>query len=279
MVVARRKMTNKKQTHEDLALYINKPTPALDEIKNKINKLLAAGVATFIPEACNALKQDWVPNMSNEVLKQNPALQGAMRNKILGSFAKERTIDGIWKESSIESCFEDFLRYPSFQESNKENSKKGREAIKYRKELESKGISEDFRKIIRKSPEPPKEILEQEEEQEEEPIATSAGGPYQTPEKELPSPEELYVQGGKAAEKLWTALTGKDRLIASQAVDVLLEHIKPTRKFRLRLFKGLDTARANHYQMVLIWLDKLIQDTLKDCLEINRERKTDEISK
>ena len=129
------------------------------------------------------------------------------------------------------------------------------------------------------------DFIEQEQERKEKDkedqsaTATSAGGPSQPQEKELLSPIKLYEKGVKSSEKLWTALTGKDRLIASDKIDVLLEHIKPTRKYRLRIFKGLDTARANHYQMVLVWLDKLIQDTLKDCLEINRERKTDEITK
>lgn len=135
----------------------------------------------------------------------------------------------------------------------------------------------NFQKGLENAPvENPK--VEYEENEEATTTATSLGGPTLQPEKETPTPIESYEQIVKAAEKFWTPMTGKDRLIASETVDVLIEHIKPSRKLRLRLFKGLDTARANHLTMVLIWLDKLIQDTLKDCLEINKER-SDEITK
>ncbi len=140
--------------------------------------------------------------------------------------------------------------------------------------IELQAQKPSIERLINKLPEPV--IIPEIQEEEEEPISVkSLGGVYQYPEKELPTPLELYERGVKSAEKLWTALTNKDRLIASDAVDVLIEHIKPTRQFRLRMFKGLDQARALHYQMVLIWLDKLIQDTLRDCLEMHKESKNE----
>lgn len=86
-------------------------------------------------------------------------------------------------------------------------------------------------------------------------------------DKEMPNPMTLYEHGVNHAAKLWKDLTGIDHLTAADTV----EHIKPTRDYRLRLFKGLGPMEANHLQRVLIWLDKMIQDTLKMTQE-GRER-------
>lgn len=253
-----------------------KPTPSLDKLLQEVHKLLAAGVATFIPKACQALRQDWVPSMSDTVLKQNPGLQEEMRNRILKAFAKEWNEDGVWRTSSIEAYFEDFLRYKENQDANKENSKKGREAIQYRKNLQASGIDQDFRKIIRKSPEPP---IEYEQEDEAEAIYAEGTGKIHEPEtKALPSPIALYEEGVKSSAKLWKALTSHD-LIAAPTVDYLVEHIKPTRDYRLRLFKGLDAERFAHYKMILLWMHELILDSLKTCNEINKENDKTEITR
>ena len=53
--------------------------------------------------------------------------------------------------------------------------------------------------------------------------------------------------------------------------DVFGDCIKPSRKFRQRLIKGLDDARAAHLHNSLVWLNQLINDTLEMMDEIEKE--------
>lgn len=279
-------MTIKKYQEPGFENIFNKPTPALDGIAHDVKKLLAAGVAKFIPEACRALKQDWIPDMKESVLKQNPALQEAMRDKLLDVFAKERSIDGVWSENSIEPNFEDFLLYAQYQEGN--STEKGKEAVrireakKYRRKLQEQHIDQNLDRIISKSPEPPKEAEE---------ITTTTEGSekfttgktttdYSPKDKELPEPNQLYEDGIKTFTKIFELLTGIDKkeITFSPNTDVFVEHIKPSRDFRLRLFKGIEPEQVIHYQRALMWVDKLIQDALKQGLDISRENK-EEITK
>jgi len=255
---------------DDIAAISNRPTPKLDALVKDVIKLLAAGVATFIPKACRALKDDWVPKMSDEVLKQNPALQQEMRNKIMRTFAKEYNPDGVWKQATIENYLEDFLTYRGYQEGNdSEKSKKAREAKAYQKNLERSGISKNLAQVCAKSGEPPKE----DEEEEEKSTSRAIGQSQSSSKKYQPTPQELYESGVTDAEKLWTDLTGLDDLITSEQTDPLIDFIKPTRQYRLRIFKGLDEQRSIHYQNCLIRLDMLIQDTLKMSQEISRDKR------
>jgi phage host-nuclease inhibitor protein Gam len=52
------KMKMKEDYGDDIAAISNKPTPKLDALVKEVNKLLATGLATFIPKACRALKDD-----------------------------------------------------------------------------------------------------------------------------------------------------------------------------------------------------------------------------
>lgn len=256
------KSDNNEQTEEEILLEeIDNDTQFegknYDEILAQIKRLKDISGKAFIPALCVAYKREHI-TLENVDIK----------NHVVTDCLEI----GLWTELTIEHYLPKWVTrtYPL-------NRKKFEDVSNSPEEQQSEQNAEVIVKTL--------DFIEQEQERKEKDKedqsaeATSAGGPSQPKEKELLSPIKLYEKGVKSSEKLWTALTGKDRLIASDKIDVLLEHIKPTRKYRLRIFKGLDTARANHYQMVLVWLDKLIQDTLKDCLEINRERKTDEITK
>jgi len=248
-------MTDTIQEHE---LQRKKSKRSYEEILDEARSISKKTIAVFIPELCQALK-DEDPELSNKEIQ----------DKVL------EDCEGIWVRTYIQHFWPDWIRNQEFLKrahagQKGKQARKSSLAFEQQREDSLKQVIKTFNRI----PEPV--ILPEEPEEEDNPIiSTEVVGITEPEEKELPTPLELYEHGVKSAEKLWTALTNKDKLIASDTIDVLIEHIKPTRQFRLRMFKGLDQARALHYQMVLIWLDKLIQDTLRDCLEMHKESKNE----
>ena len=65
-------------------------------------------------------------------------------------------------------------------------------------------------------------------------------------------------------------MTDKDTL-PTKMEDIFNERIKPSRKFRQRIIKGLDPARAAHFYNSLVWLKQLLDDTLQMMDEIQSE--------
>ncbi len=257
---------------QDFEIDTRKPTPRLDAIKNGVNKLLSATAATYIPESCDALRQDWFPSMTDEIMKKNPAVQEAIREKILDTYATERVYDGVWKESSIKVFLSPWLRYVEVQESHKSNQQKATEAAQQKAWNKfSKQVTEQKNRlnhIVEQLPEAPKEEAE---EQSEESETTGKATVYEPKPKELPTPLESYELGVRAIEKLWESLTNVDHTPGAKE-DVFNEYIKPSDKFRLRLWKGLDEGRAIHYHDLLVWTETVVKRTLDLWDEIQGEK-------
>ena len=95
-------------------------------------------------------------------------------------------------------------------------------------------------------------------------------GPAIPTEDEPATPQELYEDAIRAIAQLWTAMTNKDTL-PTKMEDVFNDCIKPSRKFRQRIIKGLDEARAAHFHNSLVWLGQLLDDTLQMMDEIQKE--------
>jgi hypothetical protein len=266
----KKKEKEKEKTKQDFDIDTTKPTPKLDAVKNRVNKLLSATAATYIPESSEALRQDWFPTMSGEVMKKNPAVQEAIKEKILDTYAVERTQDGVWKESYIGLYWTDWLKNPTIVETGSRNLEKAREAKSLRKFLTiAEEQKKTFDKVANSLPEAPKPTVE---EPEEETQAIGEGTIY-VPEKErLPTPIESYELGVRAIEKLWESLTNVDHTPGAKE-DVFNEYIKPSDKFRLRLWKGLDEARAIHYHDLLVWTETVVKRALDTWDEIQREKK------
>lgn len=260
-------MSNK--TKQDFDIDISKPTPRLDAIKNRVNKLLSATVASYIPESCDALRQDWFPNMSDEVMKKNPGIQEAIKEKILDIYAVERSHDGVWKESSISVYWRDWLKNPKMVESGGENLEKARDKRLLNKYLTNvQEQKKTFDKIANALPEAPKPI----EESDEQIQTTGDATIYEPKQKELPTPLESYELGVRGIEKLWESLTNADHIPGAKE-DVFNEYIKPSDKYRLRLWKGLDEARAIHYHDLLVWTETAVKRALDLWDELQREKK------
>jgi hypothetical protein len=169
-------------------------TKRFDAIGKKINKLLTATAGTFIPELAEALKDDWYPHLSYDIIKVNKDLQDEIRDKILSVYSYDWREGAPWANATIQNFFPDWLRNPTMQESNKENVKIASAAAAYQRKIgQQRAI---FEREIEKLPEVPKElapeptgrygILNEGQDQDEEesgPVERRRGGDRQAERK------------------------------------------------------------------------------------------------
>jgi hypothetical protein len=210
-----------------------------EEILEDLKRLNRVTAKAFIPALCVAYKRKHTDIENKEIKKQ---------------VLKDCLEIGFWSQSTIEHNFPKWVtnNYPltrkKFEEvSNSPEEKKNESNVE---------VFSETAKYIEKEQTQPELVI-----------------PSITLPSEGEGPIVLYEDAVRAAEKLWMTLTDEPRLNVTEEQDVLLDHIKPSRQHRLAILKGLDSYRARHYQMVLIWLEKLLQDTLKQCLEVAKEEK------
>ena len=241
-------------------------TRRYDAVSKKIYKLLTATAANYIPELAEALKDDWYPHLSVDIIKVHKGVQDEIRDKILDDYSHDRKSGAPWASETIMNFFPDWLRNPNTQVASVESIKLANAAKRYKANFEHQRGK--FEEVVEHLPQPPREIrpVIQEDEEDETETTYRHVSEDELPKKHEPEPFELYEDGLDGISKAWKALTGIDHL-PGQNEDVLLDYIKPTRKHRLRVFKGLDERTSNWYQWALVYMDKLIQDTLRMCKE------------
>ena len=110
-----------------------KSTKKYDVVAKKIRKLLSASAQTFIPELCEALKEDWFPEYTEEQIKQVKEARDNIRDKVMEDWSYEHggrySEDNIWSDMTIQFWFPDWLRDPVKQtQSAQEILCKAREA-------------------------------------------------------------------------------------------------------------------------------------------------------
>ena len=124
--------------------------------------------------------------------------------------------------------------------------------------------------IAQKSPEMPKELEENKGSSPAWYTATSMGV-YEKPPENPPSPLDIYGDTMRTYGRLWQDLAAKDELPTSN-IDLLVDVIKPTRKHRLRLLKGLGAPE----RAMLINNSVYVVELLKDLLQMDRDFRRDE---
>jgi hypothetical protein len=264
----RKKMSNKTKTKtqvEEFRINTDKPTPRYNKVKAKVNKLLGATLS-YIEEACTELRKDWVPTMTDEVLKKNPGVQMAIRDRIYDDFAKERSDNGVWKESSILLYFPDWLRYESQQEANKGNLEKAYEAKSLKKFLRSADQQKPILdRVAGKLEEPPKE----KEPEFEYPSSEWSLGPakYHKLGGDTKTPLTKLGDIRDGCRELFTALTEKEHMPALSE-DLENDFIKPTREYRKFIYELDEHEQAGLYNWLVI-----TQAAISDMLNILDEAK------
>lgn len=249
----------------------DKPTPHLDAVQNKVNKLLKATAASYIPEACEALRKDWNPTMPDAIFRQseNLALQKQYRQKILETFAVEyNPTDGVWAEHYIQMYWPKWLTNPK-QEEVAQKMQSAKEAKKVSNFIHfAQEQTKSLDKIAAKLPEPPKieasepVFVEQQEETE-----TQIEGTDEAEQKQF-TIQRMDGELKSAEHSLWCALTG-ERNLPNSRDDLINDHIKPTRQFRNNLFYELEsmgtlgTVSTNGHYKRLTQLRTLIDEALE----------------
>jgi hypothetical protein len=276
MKTTKLKPVNKEEM--DLEEITFKPTPNLDVVQNKVNKLLKATAASYISEACEALRKDWNPTMSDDVfrLPENLGLQKAYREKIIDTFVLDSLHpDGVWNESIFKLFWPKWLRNPIQEESTIPNREKAAQAIlekkvsKFQQQVQQQ--AKTFDKITEKLPEPPK-ILEPKEEEPgitttpEEP--TGSDEPFDDAERKQFTIQMYEDNLSKGEIYLWQGLTNK-KTWPKEDDDLINDYIKPTREFRSGLFHELNQQSdkiskmgVNYHYRHLQQLKAVIDDAL-----------------
>ncbi len=94
-----------------------KTTRRYDSVSKKVRKLLSATAQTFIPELCEALAKDWYPELELHQIKNDSNARNEIRNRMFMDWGDENKVlsDNLWKDSTINLYFPDWLRNPMRQ--------------------------------------------------------------------------------------------------------------------------------------------------------------------
>src|SRR5580765_34370 len=235
---------------------ITKPTKKYDAIATNVRKLLSASAQTFIPQLCDALREDWCPELSDEKIKSNLRLQKVIRNKIFNEWSKEGgySEDNIWKDITIQMCLPDWLRNPIKQtESQQEQLSRMRQA-KLEKRIslnpQQKNALEKFvtnlpkTVIIPKPKEPEEEQITEEFEEQMHGIGLGKYG--ESGKTYFGILQEIHEGANRCFKNL---CDGKP--MPSIDEDLLVDYIRPTREYRLGLAMEIDKSeRVNLHNLM-----------------------------
>lgn len=249
----------------------NRPTKNYDFVSNKVRKLLSATAQTFIPELCEALKNDWFPTMPEKELQKNKGIRDAIRDKILNEWSNEtiysHSQDNIWSDRTIKIFFPKWLRNPS------ENltMETAREAKINKKLL----ISEHEKKKIEQiAEELPQDVIVEEEEETptgltDETMHELGVAPYGETGR---STRDLTGDISLYAYKLFAALTNNNSP-PNTSDDLLVDYIRPSREFRRGLMLEVGSNRRAAIHNALHYASVAIEDMIEIIDEIDRKEK------
>lgn len=210
MVKRKMKITTKEEALKEIDYSKH---PNYDEVCRKMRKLLGSA-ENFIPDACEGLRQDWYPEVSQEQVKYDNEARKEIRNQIFNDWSKENG-DGYWSSIRIQICFPDWLKDPDRQspEYLEQHTKR---MTKASKEMRSQMNSFQeqrpaIERLIEKLPEPialPEEIPEpqllDEPEGSDEPLdaATIREISIHGHDTELTAAEQTILKALKSKEHL-----------------------------------------------------------------------------
>ena len=261
------KNINNQKQELDIGRITDKPTPKLDKIASDFYKILSATAAKFIPDACEALRQDWDVSLNALKNPNNKGLRDEMRERILDRFSKDREPRAIWNDDVVKHFFPDEFRNPVAVEGTKgaiesaRATKATKAAKKYQEKIRTKSLI--FDKLSKDLPEPPNEP--------EEEVVTGGWsiGPskYQRLGGETKSPLTKMGDIRDACRKLWTTLTEKEYM-PGLSEDLENDFIKPTREYRKFVYELDENEKAGLHN----WLT-FTEAAISDMLDILEEAK------
>ena len=229
-----------------------KPTKKYDAIATNVRKLLSASAQTVIPQLCDALRQDWAPELSDEQIRKQLKFQKLIRNKILKEWSKEQgySEDNIWVEATINNWFPDWLRNPVQQTSMEEVRELAKIKRKSLISTQQKSALEKFATnlpktvIIPKPKEPEEEQITEEFEEQMHGIGLGKYG--ESGKTYFGILQEIHEGANRCFKNL---CDGKP--MPSIDEDLLVDYIRPTREYRLGLAMEIDKSeRVNLHNLM-----------------------------
>lgn len=242
-------------------------TPNYDKVCQNVRKLLSATCQTFVPEACDALRRDWFPGVSDHGMRENIKSQNMIRQRIYEDWSRESNGEGLWKESTINIFFPGWMRSPARQADAASRLEKVREAAL----LKKISISDEQKRALSRQAErlPENVIISEPVEEQPKVIGTK---PYERAmeeeeirKRDIETPYHNYGIINKAADFMWMSLTGyglHGRVHDDD--DIMLDHVKPTRDFRRRIAEGIAKDERAQQHNWIYWLTLLMKDYLDD---------------
>lgn len=246
-----------------------KTTKKYDEVSKKVRKLLSATGQTFVPELCEALKEDWFAEYTHEQIKNVKEARENIRDKIYEDWSSEHgkySEDNIWLDVSINHWFPDWLRNPIRQtESAKERQERMREASLLKRISISTAQKQKLEDVATKLPDtviPPKP---KDQSYEGEELDLEGGQRFTALGEKGKTASHMKGNITYHSARLFEALTEIDHLPYKDE-DLIVEYIKPTRQYRKSLILELDEQSRKTVWNSLGSVEAVIQDML-DLLE------------
>lgn len=237
-------------------------TKKYDIVGMDIRKLMTASLAKFIPDLADALKEDWYPHLTKDMIQANPKVREEIAHKIVGDWSKEENDQGVWSSKGIGNYIPSWLKNPA----NIEAGKMGREvqlAQRYQKKVESQKEVFD---LIKQLPKPPEEL----KEDLDEVIGGWSTGPskYHRLGDDKKSPLTKMGDIRDGCRELFFALTDRNYM-PNEGEDLLLDHIKPTREYRKFIHELDEREQVGMYNW-LVYTEAAIKDMLNMLDEVRK---------
>lgn len=239
-------------------------TKHYDEVCSKIRRIIGAGV-TYMGDLCDALKEDWYPHLTTDMIQHDPDLRSEIRERILDDWSNERNKEGHWQDDYIIRNLRDWVKDPDAIVRG-DASGQAKALKKFTKAVDEKRKMMD--RLVNELPEPPKERLPTIEESDDE--GEEIGEPSLNPLGEDRTIPFLSMQEINSAQyRLWTALTGKENW-AHTGDDLQRDFIKPTRELRKRFLAELEQHEQNGIKRRSEFLIALLQDMVESIEVLQR---------
>ncbi|HEX7178371.1 MAG TPA: hypothetical protein VF220_01510 [Nitrososphaeraceae archaeon] len=251
-----------------------KTTKRYDEVCKRIRKLLDATAQTFIPELCEALAQDWYPDLSKDEIKNNSEARDKIRDKVFSEWSNERGNDTPWGERAIRLWLADFVKNPDKQTDEWHN--KLIDAAAESRIARKSAIDEREKQKLDKIADslPNSVILPPEREQESESgltpeVAQELGvSKYGDTGK---SRNQLMGAISESGYKLIAALSNNSSPPISEEDDMMVDYIRPSKEFRKGLFLEADKRKRVEMHNLLHNVILIAENTIEIINEIDGE--------
>jgi hypothetical protein len=199
-------------------------TPNYDAKSVEARKYIVGGAAIFVPDLCEALRQDWYPNVPHDEIFKTSELRNEIKHRVLEEWCSDRTADGVgWARPTIWRLWPDWLAEPRTGEKKEEAQ-----------------IYQAYRNFMTQTRKNKQEVSNATSSFPEVPVEPEEPEPTPVEHKEkMLTPKQIYDLSMYHIGELWRVL-GKYNSQPGPKTNIETAILAPSEKYRLRLLKGLE---------------------------------------